>query len=131
MSEKMDSVELSNAVKRYSASKKFNLPYKTNFGLVLFEVRGDCPLCNKELSDLRGTIAGYSKCVQINSMGICHPCKTIADCTPIRFYDDGRTMMRDQDGKWIEIETHSWMTVIKSAIVIAAAIGAIYLLMQN
>lgn len=101
---------IEEAREKYLAGYELSLPYKTSFGWVLEEVRGFCPNCNKELSKVRGHINEYSSCVEIRTIGLCHPCKAIIECNPIRHYEDGHTLVRDEEQGWIETndsEDHS------------------------
>jgi len=59
----------------------------------------------------------YDNCSEIRLIGICHDCKLIVDCSPIRYYDDGRFLIYNEEIGWFEghhgIIDSVWHTIVE------------------
>lgn len=87
----------------YADAEPLPLPYKAEFGFVLQEAHGFCPVCGEELEHMKGKINEYGQCIEVRMMGLCHKCKLLIECHPMRHYSDGRFMMRHEEHGWVEL----------------------------
>lgn len=87
---------------KYQQLPELKLPWKDEESeFVLEGLTGQCASCNKPLTDIRGTITKVFKAIEIDFMGVCHPCKSITSCRGSIYPDDNRFLVRTDKG-WNE-----------------------------
>ena len=108
---------LEESKKAYTDSSELSLPYETKFGWTLGEIKGFCPKCHQELDGLKGKINEYASCVEVRMIGLCHKCKAVIQCNPVRQYSDGHAMIHDDETGWTEVTPHgSHSGILKTAL---------------
>ena len=83
------------------------MPYKTEFGFTITDVRGECCNCGKDLTYMRGSLKEFKNCLEIRSLGICEDCKLVVECMPIRHYEDGHYLYKNKTGWHEGVVVHS------------------------
>lgn len=83
----------------YENFKSDELPYKMESGYTLTEINGACGKCNSKLTDLKFKVNDFGNCFELISVGICHDCKAIVQCSKIRKYANG-TFTWYENGIW-------------------------------
>ena len=88
-------------VQEYLDMESDSAPYKTKWDLSLSDIKVGCPKCKKDVQDVKTKFVEYEHVVVILGYGVCNDCKTVVSSKPMRVYDDGRTMWKNNEGEWI------------------------------
>lgn len=86
----------------YESSPVIEFPIKYSDNSTIEDMVPLCAVCGVKTCNPRGHINSYNGCLDINVGGLCTECDTVT-WGRIRFYSDGRCIMRGNSGNWVEM----------------------------